>query len=96
VGWDEERLAVNARELGATSTLGDVNDSSLFTRVAQDAGAVLNGLVYAVGTINLRSLGRLSAADSLTDFRLGQGKIRLGWYFSGVKIRSQLQILGMA
>jgi NADP-dependent 3-hydroxy acid dehydrogenase YdfG len=96
VGRDKERLAAIAIELGATSTLGDVNDSSLFIRAAQDSGAVLNGLVYAVGTINLRSLGRLTAADFLTDFRLGQSKIRLGRYFSGVKIRSQLQILGMA
>jgi NAD(P)-dependent dehydrogenase (short-subunit alcohol dehydrogenase family) len=70
VGRDEERLAAIARELGATSTLGDVNDSSLFTRAALDAGAVLDGLVYAVGTINLRSLGRLTEADFLNDFRV--------------------------
>ena len=70
VGRDEERLAAIARELGATATLGDVNDSNLFSRVAQDAGAVLDGLVYAVGTINLRSLGRLTDADFLTDFRV--------------------------
>lgn len=70
VGRDEERLAAIAKELGATSTLGDVNDSGLFARVAQDAGAALDGLVYAVGTINLRSLGRLTEADFLTDFRV--------------------------
>jgi NAD(P)-dependent dehydrogenase (short-subunit alcohol dehydrogenase family) len=70
VGRDEDRLAAIARELGATSTLGDVNDSSLFTRAAQDAGAALDGLVYAVGTINLRSLGRLTEADFLNDFRV--------------------------
>jgi len=70
VGRDEERLSAIAKELGATSTLGDVNDSSLFARAAQDAGAELDGLVYAVGTINLRSLGRLTEADFLTDFRV--------------------------
>ena len=70
VGRDADRLTAIARELGATSTLGDVNDSSLFTRAAQDAGAVLDGLVYAVGTINLRSLGRLTEADFLNDFRV--------------------------
>lgn len=70
VGRDEEKLAAIAKELGATFTLGDVNDSSLFTRAAQDAGAALDGLVYAVGTINLRSLGRLTEADFLTDFRV--------------------------
>jgi NAD(P)-dependent dehydrogenase (short-subunit alcohol dehydrogenase family) len=70
VGRDEERLSAIARELGATSTLGDVNDSSLFARVVEESGAVLDGLVYAVGTINLRSLGRLTEADFLTDFRV--------------------------
>lgn len=70
VGRDEDRLAAVAREFGATSTLGDVNDSTLFSRAAQDAGEVLDGLVYAVGTINLRSLGRLTEADFLTDFRV--------------------------
>jgi len=70
VGQDEERLAAIARELGATSTLGDVNESSLFIRAAEDAGAALDGLVYAVGTINLRSLGRLTEADFLNDFRV--------------------------
>ncbi len=70
VGRDETRLSSIARELGATTTLGDVNDSTLFSRAAQDAGSALNGLVYAVGTINLRSLGRLTEADFLTDFRV--------------------------
>jgi NAD(P)-dependent dehydrogenase (short-subunit alcohol dehydrogenase family) len=70
VGRDEERLSAIARELGATSTQGDVNDGSLFARATEDAGAVLDGLVYAVGTINLRSLGRLTEADFLTDFRV--------------------------
>ena len=51
-------------------SIGDVNDSSLFSKVAQDDGAVLDGLVYAVGTINLRSLGRLTEADFLNDFRV--------------------------
>ena len=62
--WDGmKRGKQTLRENWRTSTLGDVDDSSLFIRVAQDAGAVLNGLVYAVGTIILCSLGRLTAAD---------------------------------
>lgn len=70
VGRDEERLTAIARELGATVTLGDVNDSSVFSRAAQDSGSALAGLVYAIGTINLRSLGRLTEADFLNDFRV--------------------------
>ena len=70
VGRNQDRLATVATELGATFTVGDVNDGDLFSRVAQDAGDALDGLVYAVGTINLRSLGRLTEADFLTDFRV--------------------------
>lgn len=70
VGRDADRLAAVASELDASFTIGDVNDSSLFVRVAQDAGASLDGLVYAVGTINLRSLGRLTEADFISDFRV--------------------------
>jgi NAD(P)-dependent dehydrogenase (short-subunit alcohol dehydrogenase family) len=70
VGRNEEKVAAIAAELGATSTVGDVTDGGLFTRVAHDAGESLDGLVYAVGTINLRSLGRLTEADFLIDFRV--------------------------
>lgn len=70
VGRSEEKLAALAAELGATFTVGDVADSGLFARVAQAAGDVVDGLVYAVGTINLRSLQRLAEADFLNDFRI--------------------------
>lgn len=70
VGRDADRLAAVASELDATFTIGDVNDSSLFSRVVKDAGESLDGLVYAVGTINLRSLGRLTEADFISDFRV--------------------------
>jgi len=70
VGRDEARLAAIATELGADYTTGDVTDTSLFERVAQEAGQPLDGLVYAVGTINLRSLQRLTEDDFLHDFRV--------------------------
>jgi NAD(P)-dependent dehydrogenase (short-subunit alcohol dehydrogenase family) len=70
VGRSRETLAPIADELGAGLTLGDVQESSLFARVAQEAGSPLAGLVYAVGTINLGSLRRLSEADFLADFRI--------------------------
>jgi len=68
-GRDEERLVRVAAELGATFTRGDVDDADFFVRLAREAGEVLDGLVYAVGTINLRSLSRLTADDFLRDFR---------------------------
>jgi NAD(P)-dependent dehydrogenase (short-subunit alcohol dehydrogenase family) len=70
VGRSEARLSAIAAELEATFTTGDVCDASLFPRVANDAGGPLDGLVYAVGTINLRSLQRLTEADFLHDFRV--------------------------
>lgn len=70
VGRSEDKLSAIAAELEATFTAGDVSDGRLFSRVAEDAGGPLNGLVYAVGTINLRSLQRLTEADFLNDFRV--------------------------
>ena len=70
VGRQEQKLAALAAELGAGFTVGDVTDTALFSRVAQDAGAPLAGLIYAVGTINLRSLQRLTEADFVQDFRI--------------------------
>lgn len=70
VGRNEEKLAGTAHELGAEYTVGDVCDNGLFSRVADDAGAPLRGLVYAVGTITVGSLRRLTEDDFLTDFRV--------------------------
>ena len=70
VGRSEAKLVAIATELGASFTTGDVTDVSLFSRAANEAGEVLDGLVYAVGTINLRSFQRLAEADYLNDFRL--------------------------
>jgi NAD(P)-dependent dehydrogenase (short-subunit alcohol dehydrogenase family) len=70
VGRNAERLVALAAELGAGYTLGDVCDDRLFARVADEAGAALDGLVYAVGTLQLRSLQRLDGAACMRDFRV--------------------------
>jgi len=70
VGRNQERLSAIAKELGATYTIGDVSDPGLFARTAEESGDSLAGLVYAVGTINIRSLGRLTDSDFLEDFRV--------------------------
>jgi NAD(P)-dependent dehydrogenase (short-subunit alcohol dehydrogenase family) len=70
VGQSEDRLSAIASELEATFTTGDVRDAGLFSRVATDVGVPLSGLVYAVGTITLRSFLRLTEADFLNDFRV--------------------------
>jgi NAD(P)-dependent dehydrogenase (short-subunit alcohol dehydrogenase family) len=38
--------------------------------VAEDVGEEVDGLVYAVGTLNLKNLPRLTVDDFLTDFRV--------------------------
>jgi NAD(P)-dependent dehydrogenase (short-subunit alcohol dehydrogenase family) len=70
VGRNPDQLAALATELDAGFTAGDVTDASLFARAAGEAGEVLDGLVYAVGTINVRALQRLTEADFLADFRV--------------------------
>lgn len=70
VGRDGDRLAALATELGAGTTRVDVTDPDSFARVAADAGGPLAGLVYAVGSINLKPLPRLTPADFEADFRL--------------------------
>ncbi|MBL9059679.1 MAG: SDR family oxidoreductase [Mangrovicoccus sp.] len=70
VGRDAGRLASLASALNAGTSVADVTDPDSFARVADEAGGPLAGLVYAVGSINLRPLSRLTAADFLADFRL--------------------------
>lgn len=71
VARDENRLAALADELGETTTsAGDVTDPALFPRATQAAGEALAGLVYAVGTINLKPLARFAPNEVLDDFRI--------------------------
>jgi NAD(P)-dependent dehydrogenase (short-subunit alcohol dehydrogenase family) len=72
VARDGDRLAEAAGQLEAGYTQGDVQDEGVFataTEAAQENGA-LAGLVYAVGTINLKPLGRLTQQDFLRDFSI--------------------------
>ncbi|MGU3665728.1 SDR family NAD(P)-dependent oxidoreductase [Methylobacterium sp. A49B] len=71
VARDAGRLARAAEELGETTfTAGDVTEADLFPMATEAAGSELAGLVYAVGTINLRPLGRLTPGDVESDFRI--------------------------
>lgn len=74
VGRDAERLTAAAETIGAGTSVGDVLDDALFARATADAiaapGGMLAGLVYAVGTINLKPLARLTDADFYNDYRI--------------------------
>jgi NAD(P)-dependent dehydrogenase (short-subunit alcohol dehydrogenase family) len=69
-GRNRKKLQTLADDLESTFTVGDVLDSGTFSQAAQDAGPVVNGLIYAVGTLNLRKLERFSEEDFLQDFRV--------------------------
>ncbi|NND73324.1 MAG: SDR family oxidoreductase [Rhodothermales bacterium] len=70
VGRNADRLQEAASTLDCTFTVGDVEDLGVFDRVADDVSDPVDGLVYAVGTINLKSLQRLTEEDYLTDFKV--------------------------
>jgi NAD(P)-dependent dehydrogenase (short-subunit alcohol dehydrogenase family) len=69
-GRDAERLQAVAAETGGRFTVCDVTQDDAFARVMNDCGPTLAGLVYAVGSINLKPVARLTIADFEKDFRL--------------------------
>ena len=70
VGRNESKLKEMADKFDAGFSVGDVNHSALFDKVAEDAGEEIAGLVYAVGTMNLKSLQQLTPDEMLKDFRV--------------------------
>ncbi len=70
VGSTEATLKAIAVELEAGMSIADVRDPDSFKRVTQEAGNDLIGLVYAVGTINLKSFRRFEEEDFLNDFKM--------------------------
>jgi NAD(P)-dependent dehydrogenase (short-subunit alcohol dehydrogenase family) len=69
-GRDAATLEALSGELGGKFTAGDVLEAGVIEKVTAEAGPVLDGLVFAVGSINLKPLARLSEADFLADFNL--------------------------
>jgi len=72
VARNEAQLAGLAEELSATFTAGDVSSPDIFSRATEDASRQghIGGLVYAIGTITLKPLARLSESDFIDDFRI--------------------------
>lgn len=58
------------KELNASGSIGDVLEDGFISQVSADAGERIDGLVYAVGSITLKALPRLSRADFLRDYEL--------------------------
>ena len=72
VGRDPARLDAVAREIDARTSIADVTDPDAVARAVAEAAAEggLAGLVYAVGTINLKPIGSLTLADFEHDWRV--------------------------
>lgn len=70
VARDEARLASLASESGANFSMADVTDAGALRDAIAAAGPSLSGLVYAVGTINLKPLARLTLDDVQRDMAI--------------------------
>lgn len=68
-GRQEAKLGALAGELNCGFTCADVLERGAVARVTEAAGAI-DGLAFAVGSINLKPLARLSEDDFLSDFKL--------------------------
>lgn len=69
-GGNEESLRTLGLATNATYTPGNILEDNFVQKVMSDVGDELGGLVYAIGTINLKSIRRLSKEDFLQDFSL--------------------------
>jgi NAD(P)-dependent dehydrogenase (short-subunit alcohol dehydrogenase family) len=70
VGRNADRLSALAAELGGTCAVADVLDRAQVEAAVMAAGAEVSGLAYAVGSITLKPLARLTDEDALRDFQL--------------------------
>lgn len=72
VGRRSDAVAALAQDIGASATVADLDEAGAFARVAQEAaaegGGAIAGLVFAVGTINIKPVSKLSRADFERDF----------------------------
>jgi NAD(P)-dependent dehydrogenase (short-subunit alcohol dehydrogenase family) len=72
VARGEAGLSEAARSFGAGYSVADVRDPAAIVRATADAATSgpISTLVYAVGTINLKPVARLTDADFQTDFEV--------------------------
>ena len=71
IGRNSARLAEAAHALGGAGySVADVEDEASVISAIAEAGTELAGLCYAVGTINLKPVGRLTGDDVARDFRI--------------------------
>ncbi|KQT86274.1 SDR family oxidoreductase [Aurantimonas sp. Leaf443] len=77
-GRNEATLRQAADGMGAEIVVCDILDDAAIAAAAETVEGPLDGLAYAVGTINLKPFAKLTEADFLNDFRvnaLGAAKV---------------------
>ncbi len=70
VARSEAALKPLAEELGASFSVADMREPDAIARAVAAAGDDVGGLVYAVGSITLKPLARVSGQEMLEDFQL--------------------------
>lgn len=70
IGRDAAKLDALARETGGSFAVADVLDRAALESAVQAAGSAVAGLAYAVGSINLKPVSRISDEDVERDFRV--------------------------
>mgnify|MGYP003460718803 FL=1 len=69
-GRNHTAVQALAEELDASYSIGNVLEDGFLAQAVQEAGDTLDGLVYAVGSITLKALPRLTRADFVRDYEL--------------------------
>jgi NAD(P)-dependent dehydrogenase (short-subunit alcohol dehydrogenase family) len=70
IGRDQAKLDAVAGPLGASTGLADVTDAAALQSAITQAGPQIDGLCYAVGTINLKPVHRLTDDDFRRDYEI--------------------------
>jgi NAD(P)-dependent dehydrogenase (short-subunit alcohol dehydrogenase family) len=70
IGRNEGRLKAVADEFGGSFAVADVQDKGALEKAVAAAGASLDGLCYAAGTINLKPAARVTDDDARRDFEI--------------------------
>jgi NAD(P)-dependent dehydrogenase (short-subunit alcohol dehydrogenase family) len=70
IGRNADALRALSAELGCGTAIADVTDRDALSKAVEAAGPAIDGLCYAVGTINLKPIARLTDDDFRRDFEV--------------------------
>ncbi len=70
VGRDAAKLTTIAEAVGGSHAVADVLDRTSLEAAVKAAGPSIAGLAYCVGSINLKTVSRITDEDVLRDFEL--------------------------